>query len=46
VVWEEGVDFWDRLPLDWALNSAFGEEALAIRNAMKVEFQRDKMIAR
>jgi hypothetical protein len=45
VVWEEDVDFLDGLPLDWALDCAFGEEALAIRDAMEEEFQRDKMIA-
>jgi len=39
------VDFWDGLPLDWALDDAFGEEALAIRHAIEKEFQRDKMIA-
>jgi hypothetical protein len=46
VVWEEDVDFWDVLPLDWASEGAFGEEALAIRDAMEEEFQRDKMISR
>jgi hypothetical protein len=40
VVWEEDVDFWDVLPLDWA------SEAFAIRDAMEEEFQRDKMISR
>jgi len=47
VVWEEEEDdFWDGSPLDWALEGAFGEEALAIRDAMEEEFQREKMIAR
>jgi len=46
VVWEDDVDFWDVLPLDWASEGAFGEEALAIRDAMEEEFQRDKMISR
>jgi hypothetical protein len=32
VVWEkEEDDYWDGSPLDWALEGAFGEEALAIR---------------
>jgi hypothetical protein len=43
VVWEDDLDCWDGLPLDWALDGAFGE-ALAIRDAMEEEFQRDKMI--
>jgi hypothetical protein len=34
------------LPLDWVLDGAFGEEAMAIWDAMKKDFQRDKMIAR
>jgi hypothetical protein len=38
VVWEEDIDFWDVLPLDWASKGAFGEEALAIRDAMEEEF--------
>jgi hypothetical protein len=46
VVWEDDVDFWDVLPLDWVSEGAFGEEALAIRDAMEEEFQRDKMISR
>jgi hypothetical protein len=52
VVWEEEDEFWDGLPLDWALDEDFalagdfGEEAMAIRDAMEEEFQRDKMIAR
>jgi hypothetical protein len=32
--------------LDWALEEAFGEDALAIRDAMEQDFQREKMIAR
>jgi hypothetical protein len=32
--------------LDWALEGAFGEEALAIRDTMEEDFQREKMIAR
>jgi hypothetical protein len=40
VVWEEEEDdYWDGLPLDWAMDGDFGEEALAIRDAMKEEFQ-------
>jgi hypothetical protein len=47
VVWEEEEDdYWDGLPLDWALEGAFGEEALAIRDAMGEDFQREKMITR
>jgi len=52
VVWKEEDEFWDELPLDWALDEDFalagdfGEEAMAIRDAMEEEFQRDKMIAR
>jgi hypothetical protein len=46
VVWEEEDDYWDGLPLDWALEGAFGEEALAIRDTMEEDFQREKMIAR
>jgi len=38
VVWEEEDDYWDGLPLDWALEGAFGEEALAIRDAMEEDF--------
>jgi hypothetical protein len=29
----------DGLPLDWAMDGDFGEEALAIRDAMEEEFQ-------
>jgi len=32
--------------LDWTLEWAFGEEALAIRDAMEKDFQREKMIGR
>jgi len=40
VVWEEDEDdYWDSLPLNWAMNGNFGEEALAIRDAMEEEFQ-------
>jgi hypothetical protein len=47
VVWEEEADdYWDGLPLEWALEGDFGEEALAIRDAMEEDFQREKMIAR
>jgi hypothetical protein len=46
VVWEEDVDLWDVSPLDWAREDAFGDEALAIRDAMEEEFQHDKMILR
>jgi hypothetical protein len=39
VVWEEEEDeYWDGLPLDWAMDGDFGE-ALAIRDAMEEEFQ-------
>jgi len=38
VVWEEEDDYWEGLPLDWALEWAFGEEALAIRDAMEKDF--------
>lgn len=34
------------MPLDWALERTFREEALAIRDAMEKEFQREKMITR
>lgn len=30
--------------MNWALEEAFGEEALAIRDAMKKDFQLEKMI--
>jgi len=47
VVWEEEEDdYWDGLPLDWALEGAFGEEVLAIRDAMEEDFQWEKMIER
>lgn len=46
MVWEEKDDYWDGLPLDWASDGAFGEEAMAIWDAMEEDFQRDKMIAR
>jgi hypothetical protein len=47
VVWEEEEDdYWDGLPLDWALEGAFGKEALAIRDAMEEDFQWEKMLAR
>jgi hypothetical protein len=40
VVWEEDEDdYWDGLPLDWAMDLDFGEEALAIWDAMEEEFQ-------
>jgi hypothetical protein len=39
VVWEEDVDLWDVSPLDWALEGAFEDETLAIRDAMEEEFQ-------
>jgi hypothetical protein len=40
VVWEEEkYDYWDGLPLDWAMDGDFGEEAMAIRDAMEEEFQ-------
>jgi len=46
VVWEEDVDLWDVSPLDWALEGAFGDKALAIQDVMEEEFQHDKMISR
>jgi hypothetical protein len=46
VDWEEEDDYWDGLPLDWASDGAFGEEAMAIWDAMGEDFQRDKMFAR
>jgi hypothetical protein len=40
VVWEEEEDdYWDGLPLDWAMDGDFGEEAMAIRDVMEEEFQ-------
>lgn len=45
MVWEEEDDYWDGLPLDWAMDGDFGEEAMAIQDAMEEEFQRDLMIA-
>jgi len=38
VVWEEEDDYWDGLPLDWEMDGDFGEEAMAIRDAMEEEF--------
>jgi hypothetical protein len=39
VVWEEEEDdYWNGLPLDWAMDGDFGEEALAIWDAMEEEF--------
>jgi hypothetical protein len=46
VVWEEDDDYWDGLPLDWAMEGDFGEKAMAIRDAMEEDYQRIKMIAR
>jgi hypothetical protein len=46
IVWEEEDDYWEGLPLDWALEGAFGEEALTIRDAMEEDFQQEKMFAR
>jgi hypothetical protein len=46
VVWEEEDDCWDGLPLDWAMDGDFGEEAIAIWDAMEEEFQLDLMIVR
>jgi hypothetical protein len=45
VVWEKDVDFWDGMPLDWALYGVYGEDSLAILDAMEEDFHRDKMIA-
>jgi hypothetical protein len=40
VVWEEEEDdYWDGLPLYWVINGDFGEEAMAIQDAMEEEFQ-------
>jgi len=40
VVWEEEEDdYWDGLPLDWAMDGDIGEGALAVREAMEEEFQ-------
>jgi hypothetical protein len=39
VLWEEEEDdYWDDLPLDWAMDRDFEEEAIAIRDAMEDEF--------
>jgi hypothetical protein len=38
VVGEEEDDYWDGLPLDWEMDGDFGEEAMAIRDAMEEEF--------
>jgi hypothetical protein len=36
VVWEEEEDdYWDGLPLDWVMDGDFGEEAMAIWDAME-----------
>jgi hypothetical protein len=35
VVWEKDIDLWDVSPLDWALEGALGDEALAIRDAIE-----------
>jgi hypothetical protein len=42
VAWEEDDEFWDGLPLDWALDGAFEEEALAIRDVVEEKFLREK----
>jgi hypothetical protein len=39
VLEEEDDDYWDGLSLDWAMDGDFGEEAMAIRDAMEEEFQ-------
>jgi hypothetical protein len=46
VVWEKDADFWDGMPLDWALDGVYGEDSLAILDAMEEDFNRDKIIAR
>jgi len=46
VVWEQDDEFWDRMPLDWAMDGVHGNESLAILDAMEEEFYWDKMIAR
>jgi len=39
IVWEEEEDdYWEGLPLDWVLEGAFGEAALAIKDAMEEDF--------
>lgn len=43
---KKNLDFLDGLPLDWAVDDDFGEEALAIKDAIEEDFMRDKMIAR
>jgi len=40
VVWEEEEDdYWDGLPLDWVMDRDFGDEAMAIRDAMEEKFK-------
>jgi len=40
VAWEEEEgDYWDGLPLNWTMDGDFGEEAMAIRDAIEEEFQ-------
>jgi hypothetical protein len=40
VVWEEKLDdYWDGLPLDWEMDGDFGEEVMAIQDAMEEGFQ-------
>jgi hypothetical protein len=46
VVWKKDDDFWDGMPLDWAMDGVHGEESLAILDAMEEEFHRDKIIVR
>jgi hypothetical protein len=46
VPWEEDDELWNGLPLDWALDGAFEEKALTIRDVMEEEFLREKMLAR
>jgi hypothetical protein len=44
VVWEQDDEFWDGMPLDWAMDGVHGEESLAFLDVMEEEFHLDKMI--
>jgi hypothetical protein len=46
VVWEQDDEFWDSMPLDWAMDGVHGEESLAILDLIEEEFHRENMIAR
>jgi hypothetical protein len=45
VVWEQDDEFWDRMPLDWAMDGDHGEQSLAILDAIEEKFHRENMIA-